>query len=310
MQYRQLGRTGLRVSAVALGTAELGMDYGIPSGDHRLPSAAQATALLHRALDLGVNLIDTAPAYGESERRIGAALAGRRSEYLIATKIANPPDDLHGDRLRAWVEASLAASLRALKTDRIDLLQIHSATPETIRRGELATILVKLRDAGFVRAIGATTYGLEAARAALDDGRYDALQVAYSPLDRRLEDSVLPALHDGGVGVIARSVLLKGALTSRVEHLPDALAELRHAVGRLADIAAKAQLTLPALAYRYVLAHPAVSTALVGTNRIEELEEICQQTESGELPPEARDAVRLVRLDDDRLLNPSRWPIL
>lgn len=310
MQYRQLGRTGLRVSAVALGTVELGMDYGIPSGDHRLPSAAQATALLHRALDLGVNLIDTAPAYGESERRIGAALAGRRSEYLIATKIANPPDDLHGDRLRAWVEASLAASLRALRTDRIDLLQIHSATLETIRRGELTMILVKLRDTGFVRAIGATTYGLEAARAALDDGRYDALQVAYSPLDRRLEDSVLPALHDGGVDVIARSVLLKGALTSRAEHLPDALAELRRAVGRLADIAAKAHLTLPALAYRYVLAHPAVATALVGTSRIEELEEICQQTESGGLPPETRDAVRMVRLDDDRQLDPSQWPIV
>ncbi len=310
MQYRQLGRTGLRVSAVALGTVELGMDYGIPSGDHRLPSAAQATALLHRALDLGVNLIDTAPAYGESERRIGAALAGRRSEYLIATKIANPPDDLHGDRLRAWVEASLAASLRALRTDRIDLLQIHSATLETIRRGELTMILVKLRDTGFVRAIGATTYGLEAARAALDDGRYDALQVAYSPLDRRLEDCVLPALHDGGVDVIARSVLLKGALTSRAEHLPDALAELRRAVGRLADIAAKAHLTLPALAYRYVLAHPAVATALVGTSHIEELEEICQQTESGGLPPETRDAVRMVRLDDDRQLDPSQWPIV
>ncbi|MCS6939028.1 MAG: aldo/keto reductase [Roseiflexus sp.] len=310
MQYRRLGRTGLRVSAVALGTVEIGLDYGIPSGDHRLPSAAQATALLHRALDLGVNLIDTAPAYGESERRIGAALAGRRSEYLIATKIANPPDDLCGDRLRAWVEALLAASLRALRTDRIDLLQIHSAAPETIRRGELTAILVKLRDAGFVRAIGATTYGVEAARAALDDGRYDALQVAYSPLDRRLEHGVLPALRDGGVGVIVRSVLLKGALTQRAEHLPEALSELRRAVGRLADIAAKAQLTLPALAYRYVLAHPAVSTALVGTSRIEELEEICQQAEAGGLPPEVRDAVRTVRLDDDRLLDPSQWPML
>lgn len=309
MQYRQLGRTGLRVSVVALGTVELGLDYGIPSGDHRLPSAAQATALLHRALDLGVNLIDTAPAYGESEQRIGAALARRRSEYLIATKIANPPDDLRDDRLRGWVEASLAASLRALRTDRVDLLQIHSATLETIRCGELATILTRLREGGFVQAIGATIYGVEAARAALDDGRYDVLQVAYSPLDRRMEDSVLPALRDSSVGIIARSVLLKGALTQRVEKLPDALAELRHAVSRLADIAAMARLTLPALAYRYVLAHPAVSTALVGTSRVEELEEICQQTESDGLPLEVCDAVRAARLDDDRLLNPSRWPI-
>lgn len=309
MQYRQLGRTGLRVSAVALGTAEIGLDYGIPTGDHRLPSAVQATALLHRALDLGVNLIDTAPAYGESERRIGAALAGRRAEYLIATKIANPPDDLRGDQLRAWVESSLATSLRALRTDRVDLLQIHSATLETIRRGELATILARLRDSGFVQAIGATTYGAEAACAALDDGRYDVLQVAYSPLDQRLEDSVLPALHNGGVGVIARSVLLKGALTHRAEHLPDTLTELRQAVKRLADIAAKARLTLPALAYRYVLAHPAISTALVGTSRIEELEEICQQTESGGLSPEVHDAIRASRLDDDQMLNPSRWPI-
>jgi aryl-alcohol dehydrogenase-like predicted oxidoreductase len=309
MQYRQLGRTGLRVSAVALGTVELGLDYGIPNGDHLRPSAAQAEALLHRALDLGVNLIDTAPAYGESEARIGTALASRRAEYLIATKVTSPPEDLRGQQLRTWVEASLGASLRALKTDHIDIIQIHSATLDTIQRGELIAILADLRHAGYVRVIGATTYGEEAARAALADGRYECLQVAYSPLDRRLEPRALPALHAHGVGVIARSVLLKGALTHRVTQLPDTLAELRDAVQRLTMVAAAADLSLPALAYRYVLAHPAVACALVGTSNAAELEEACAQMAGDALTPAALDAIRAVWLDDDQLLNPGRWPI-
>ncbi len=308
MQYRQLGRTGLRVSAISLGTAELGLDYGIPSGDHRRPPAAQAAALLHRALDLGITLIDTAPAYGDSEARIGAALASRRFEYLLATKVPSPPDDRRGTALRAWVESSIAASLRALQTDWIDLLQIHSASLETIQRGEIATVLSDLRDKGFIRAIGATTYGEEAALAALADGRYDVLQVAYSLIDRRLERRVLPQLHAAGIGVVARSVLLKGALTHRAIHLPDALAPLREAVAQLTTIATASNLTLPALAYRYVLAHQSVASALVGTSREDELAEVCRQVDGERLPPEALDAVQAIWLDDDRLLNPGRWP--
>ena len=153
MNYRRLGRTNLQVSEISLGTVELGMDYGIPAqGAHRRPSEADAARLLNRALDLGVNLIDTAQAYGESEAIIGQALKSRRNEYNLATKISSLSwDGYTGKELREQVEASIAESLRALQTDSIDLLYIHNATPELIQRGEIVEIMQRAQQAGYTR---------------------------------------------------------------------------------------------------------------------------------------------------------------
>jgi aryl-alcohol dehydrogenase-like predicted oxidoreductase len=220
MECRWLGRTALRVSRVSLGTVELGLEYGLPAA--RRPAPPAAARLLHRALDLGINLIDTAPAYGESEEIIGRALRGRRSEVVLATKV-----EARGGRgRRRRMRRSLERSLRALRTDVIDLLQLHSATEGVLRRGEAWEALRRFQWEGHIRYIGATTYGEAAAKAALDDGRYDCLQVAYNLLDRRLEERVLPLAREKGVGIIARSVLLKGALTRRYVGLPDELGEL------------------------------------------------------------------------------------
>ena len=156
MNYRRLGRTNLQVSEISLGTVELGMDYGIPAqGAHRRPSGADAARLLNRALDLGVNLIDTAQAYGESEVIIGQALKSRRDEYILATKIGSLSwEGYTGAALRKRVEASITESLGALQTDIIDLLYIHNATPELIQQGEIVEIMERVRQAGHARFIG------------------------------------------------------------------------------------------------------------------------------------------------------------
>lgn len=123
-----MGQTGLEVSEIRLGTVELGLDYGVPvAGEHLRPSEESAAHLLNRALDLGVNCIDTARAYGTSHEIIGWSLKGLRSEYIIASKIAINDDGLTDEELRKRVGASIAESLRALQTDVIDVLQIHSA---------------------------------------------------------------------------------------------------------------------------------------------------------------------------------------
>ena len=131
MNYRRLGRTNLQVSEISLGTVELGMDYGIPmQGDHLQPSEAEATRTLNCALDLGINLIDTAQAYGESEAIIGRALKSRRNEYILATKIAGLSwEGYTGVEFREQVEASITESLRTLQTDTIDLLYIPQCHP-------------------------------------------------------------------------------------------------------------------------------------------------------------------------------------
>ncbi len=232
MNYRRLGRTNLQVSEVSLGTVELGMDYGIPvQGEQRRPAEADAARTLNCALDLGINLIDTAQAYEESEAIIGRALKSRRNEYILATKISSLSwAGYTGVELQKQMEASITESLRVLQTDIIDLLYIHNATPELIQCGEIVEIMQRVREAGYARFIGTTTYGEAAPLAVLEDGRFDCVQVAYNLLDRQFEERVLPLAKANDIGVVIRSVLLKGALTYRYAHLPEELRELRTVV--------------------------------------------------------------------------------
>ena len=309
MNYRRLGRTDLKISEISLGTVELGMDYGIPvQGDHLQPSEADAARTLNCALDLGVNLIDTAQAYGESEAIIGRALKSRRSEYILATKISSVSwEGYTGTELRERVEASITESLRTLKTDLIDLLYIHNATPELIQCGEIVEIMQRAQEVGYARFIGTTTYGEAAPLAVLEDGRFDCIQLAYNLLDRQFEERVLPLAKENDVGVVIRSVLLKGALTYRYAHLPEELRELRTVVEAVNSLCRAQSSSLSELAYRFVLAHPAVSTALVGTGRVHELQEIVSFAGCDALQPELLHDIREVVVSPDQL-NPGTWP--
>ena len=309
MNYRRLGRTNLQVSEISLGTVELGMDYGIPvRGEHLQPSEVDAARTLNCALDLGINLIDTAQAYGESEAIIGRALKSRRNEYILATKISSLSwEGYTSKKLQKQVEASITESLRALQTDIIDLLYIHNATPELIQCGEIVEIMQRAREAGYARFIGTTTYGEAAPLAVLEDGRFDCIQVAYNLLDRQLEERVLPLAKANDIGVVIRSVLLKGALTYRYAHLPEELRELRETVNKVNSLCSAQNSSLPELAYRFVLAHPAVSTALVGTGRVHELEEIVSLAARDPLPLELLSDIREISVSPDQL-NPGTWP--
>ena len=310
MNYRRLGRTGLEVSEIGLGTVELGLDYGVPvAGEHLRPPEEHAARLLNRALDLGVNFIDTARAYGASEEIIGRALKGRRHEYILASKLAPIREEGQSDReLREQVKTSIAESLRLLQTDVIDLLQLHWAPVDVIAKGRVLAAAREAQQAGQVRFIGASTYGEEAPLAVLADGGYDTLQVAYNLADRTLEEQVLPLAEQQGVGIIVRSVLLRGVLTHRFALLPDQLAELRSAIAQLSRLADAEACSLPEMAYRFVLAHPAVTTALVGTARIEELEAALAFAGKGPLPPALIEAIRQVTVSDRNQLNPGTWP--
>jgi len=200
MKYRRLGRTDLEVSEVGLGTVENGMRYGMAEeGGLEKPSREQAARLLNQALDGGINYIDTARAYGDSEEFIGWALKSRRREYILASKVVcategSGPYQAHITRasLRDHVTSSVQESLRMLQTDVIDLMQLHSASVDHIRRGELVGYLQEFQKAGSIRFLGVTTYGEEAALAALEDGRYDCIQIAYNALDREPESKTLP----------------------------------------------------------------------------------------------------------------------
>lgn len=307
LKVRELGRTGLKVSAISLGTVSLGIDYGINApGQFGRPDELSAIRLLRQAAERGITLIDTAPAYGTSERLVGCALGGN-TRAIIATKI-NPPQD--GSDVRPGIDASLAASRLALGRDHLDIVQIHNATAEMIAKGEVAEALVQAKRRGEVRFVGASVYGEAAAMAAVECGLFDVLQIAFSVLDQRMARSVLPAADAAGVGVLVRSALLKGALTPKAPWLPPALDRLRTAAEDARDLLAGGSWDeLPKGAMRFCLSFPSVASVLTGARTLAELDVAIQAEAEGPLADDVLDQSARIGLDDEQLLNPSCWPI-
>lgn len=287
------------------------MEYGIPAGGVlAAPSGKEAGQILNRALDLGINYIDTARAYGNSEVVIGQALKGRRKEFILASKVlcqANPASP--SASLRDRIVSSVQDSLAALQTDVIDIMQFHSASVELIRAGEAVAILQELQAAGLIRFIGVTVYGEEAAVEAIRTGAYDCIQLAYNALDVAPELRVFPEAGAGDVGVTARSVLLKGALSYRYRYLPESLSDLRSAVERIAAAAENRSMSLPELAFRFVLGQPGVSSALVGASSVEELESAVSFADRGPLPADILAEIRAIHVGCPEQLNPANWEI-
>jgi aryl-alcohol dehydrogenase-like predicted oxidoreductase len=315
VESRRLGRTDLKVSALALGTVELGLDYGIAvPGEFGRPTEAEAIRLVQIALDSGMNLIDTARAYGESEAVLGRALRGRRSEVVLATKVRTQRADgttPTGDELRQHMLDSLETSLRLLQTEYVDIWQVHNVDAALLAQRELrAAVFTAARRSGKARAIGGSTYGVAMPMAAIESDLFDMLQVTYSVLDQRLSDRVLPTAAARDIGIVVRSILLKGALTARGDYLPERLAELRersrHFRGLVADLGLNISPVQVAVAFG--LAHPHIHSVLVGVRSEQELREALGAT-ALKLPADLLAQLTALRLDDADMLNPSTWGI-
>jgi aryl-alcohol dehydrogenase-like predicted oxidoreductase len=315
VEYRRLGRTDLKVSALALGTVELGLDYGIEvPGEFGRPTEAQAIRLVHSALDSGMNLIDTARAYGESEAVLGRALRGRRGAVVVATKVRTQRDDgttPTGDALRQHMLESLETSLGLLQTEYVDIWQVHNVDAALLAQRELlAEVFADARSSGKARAIGGSTYGVEMPIAAIESDLFDMLQVTYSVLDQRLSDQLLPTAAERDIGIVVRSILLKCALTARGDYLPDHLAELRERSHQFRELVADSGLDISPVqvAVAFGLAHPHIHSVLVGVRSDPELREALGAA-SVELPADLLAQLAALRLDDADLLNPGTWGI-
>jgi len=292
MDYRILGRTGVRVSPLCLGAMMFGKGWN--------PDHADGIRIIHRALDAGINFIDTADIYsrGESEEIVGKALAGRREGIVLATKVHWPMGDNPNQRgnSRRWILMEVEASLRRLKTDWIDLYQMHRPSADTDIE-ETLRALDDLVHQGKVRYIGSSTFPasqiVEAQWTARQHGlnRFVCEQPPYSMLVRGVEADVLPTCQRHGMGVIPWSPLAsgwlsgkwrKGAVTptsSRSGIFPQLFDlsrpanqrkfEAADALGALAD---QAGISLVQLALAFVIRHPAVTSAIIGPRTMEHLE--------------------------------------
>ncbi len=289
MQYRSLGRTGIKVSPYCLGAMMFG---GIGNPDHD-----DCVRIVHKALDFGINFIDTADRYsaGESEEIVGKALKGRRDKIVLATKVYGPMGDDPNQQgtSRRWITQEIDNSLRRLQTDYIDLYQIHRPAPDTDIE-ETLSVLTDLVRAGKVRAIGTSTFPIsgivEAQWVAERRGlaRFRTEQPPYSILDRGIERDMLPTCQRYGMGVLVWSPLSKGMLTGRyrkgqplpdslrVKYFPRQMSDERSldAIEQLIPLAEESGLSLTHMAMAFVMAHPVVTSAILGPRTMPHLDDL------------------------------------
>ncbi|HEY2238582.1 MAG TPA: aldo/keto reductase [Streptosporangiaceae bacterium] len=286
MHYRTLGRTGIKVSPYALGTLMFATSVG--NSD-----PADSIRVLHKALDAGINFVDTADAYADSEEVVGQGLKGRRDHVVLATKFGRPVGEDPNQRgtSRRWIMTAVENSLRRLQTDYIDLYQVHRVDPSTDVEETLSALSDLIRS-GKVRAIGSSNTPasaiVEAQWVAERRGleRFHTEQPVYSLLNRGIESEVLPVAQHYGLGTLVWGPLGQGLLTGRVRKGQDN--DLRRAalvqhlrderrldvVEQLIPLAAEAGMPMTHLAMAFTIAHPGVTSALLGARTEAQLDDL------------------------------------
>jgi aryl-alcohol dehydrogenase-like predicted oxidoreductase len=286
MNYRSLGRTGVRVSPYGLGTLMFATTIGNPDPD-------DSVRIIHKALDAGINLIDCADRYGDAEKIVGKALKGRRDNVVLATKVGLPmgedPNQQGGSR--RWITAAVENSLRRLETDYIDIYQLQRPDPTTDIE-ETLSVMTDLVRAGKVRLIGSSTTPpssiVEAQWIAERTGlqRFRTEQPPYSILNRGVEREVLPVAQRYGIGTLIWGPLAQGLLTGRVrtgqENTLRRAQLFRHlndqrridVVEQLMALAEAAGLPMTHLAIAFTIAHPGVTSALLGPRTMDHLDDL------------------------------------
>jgi aryl-alcohol dehydrogenase-like predicted oxidoreductase len=304
--FATFGRTGLRVAPLGFG--------GAPIGNLDTDGAVVAE-VLGTLLDHGVNVIDTAHAYYGSEEAIGVAVGHRREEYVLISKCGSKweEDDLPPAWTPEYVRATIDRSLRRLRTDRLDVMLLHSCDLQALQRGDVLAAVLEARDAGKVRFAGYSGDN-EAAAWAASHPEIAVVQTSVSICDQLNVDEVLPLTVRHDVGVMAKRPVANAAWKTRelqyeryrkyaepyherFERMGPDLAALRDACG--------ADLEWPEIALRFTLAMPGVHTAIVGTTNPANLEANLRAAARGPLP---EPAVRLIR-DAYRAADPDgAWP--
>jgi aryl-alcohol dehydrogenase-like predicted oxidoreductase len=310
MRYRPLGNTGVQVSEIALGTAEIGLDYGFKGSRHyQRPATKESIRLIHTAIDRGINLIDTARLYGNSEEVIGQALAGRPHPPHLVSKVFLSKEAAQKDfpALRAEVFTSIETSLRALRVDSIDLLLIHNTAMPHVGHQDLHTCLEEARQQGKIRFFGASCYGEETSLAILQKPSFRALQVPFNVLDQKMNRRVFPAAARQGVGIFVRSAYLRGVLTSQVDSIPARLAPLRMRALEVMDLLDAEVNDLAEAALRFCLSFEAISSVVIGVKTVAELEANLADASKGGLPSELIPQLRQLSFGDDPLVDTRNW---
>ena len=327
MEYRELGETGMRVSAISLGTWAIGGTWGTVSDEESIRT-------LHRAVDLGVNFLDTADVYGDghSERLIGQLLKEREDEVFVATKAGRrlEPHTAEGydhQNLSAFVERSL----KNLGVEALDLLQLHSPPTEVYRQDSTFEALDRLQEAGKIKNYGVSVETVEEARMALEYPGVKTVQIIFNIFRQKPAEEFFPLAEERSVGILARVPLASGLLSGKMtagRDFPEDDHRNFNREGQVFDrgetfagvpfetgLAAAEQLkelvpegyTLAQLALRWILMHPAVSCAIPGAKRTDQVDD---NVAAADMPPLSDEVMAHIREIYDRNIRQEvhhRW---
>jgi len=295
MEKRQLGKTDMQVSVLGFGGAEIGFEGA---------TAETVATLLNSALDAGLNVIDTAECYEGSEELIGSAVSHRRNDFFLFTKVGHPKGVGSEDWSIPSILESIERSLRRLRTDRLDLVQLHSCSEAVLQKGDVIRALQTARDRGHTRYIGYSGDS-RAAKFAVESGAFDTLQTSINIADQESLELFLPSACERQIGVIAKRPIANAAWKSG--HKPidsyqhpywDRLRKLDYGFIRSQPLEESI-----AHALRFTLSVPGVHTAIVGTSKPERWQENARLLEAGPLSASEFAAIR-ERWDD---IAPTTW---
>ena len=284
METRLLGKTDMQVSVLGFGGVEI-------DG----ASLADVEQLLDSALDAGINVIDTAECYGDSEDLIGRAVASRRSDYFLFTKCGHAAGDELPD-YPDWdprlLTASIERSLRRLRTDHVDLLQLHSCSLDVLRKGDVIKVLEKAKREGKTRYIGYSGDN-EDARYAIHTGAFDTLQTSVNIADQQEIDFTIPAAREKGMGIIAKRPIAEGVWLQENPQKSDYAYPYWERLQTLKyDFLESGSATSVATALRFTLSVPGVDVAILGTSSAEHMRQNIAMLSVGNLSADEFNAIR------------------
>jgi aryl-alcohol dehydrogenase-like predicted oxidoreductase len=308
MNKRSLGKIGILVSELAFGGVEIGLPYGVHK---ELMPQDDAMRLLQAAVDSGINFFDTARMYGCSEERMGMAFEGMRDKVVLSSKCPHLrlPDGKirRGTELKIFIEESLHTSLKMLRTNYLDVYLVHSADSEILKRNEVFEIFENLKRKGYIRSIGVSIYGLQDFKLICDRARWDVVQLAFNLMDQSALE-LFPYARQSGIGIMVRSVLMRGILTDTGIDLGHeklcAVAEHRK---KYLNFLENMNCSLSDLATKFVLSFSDISSVLVGIDKMEFLNKAIALATGNYFDGDMLTKLKQLAYPDPEFLNFAMW---
>lgn len=311
MKKKILGDTDLEVSELAFGGVEIGVPYGLKiDSNNKMLQEKEAIDLLRVSLDHGVNFYDTARLYGKSEELMGKAFGECREKVIYSTKCRHFRQAngqlLQRDQYKSFIESSIEESLQALKTDYIDVFMVHYADLEILEIDEVYEAFDDLQKRGLIRYPGISVYKPEETDMALKKGFWKAIQLPFNLLDQSQSSHFSQAKKEG-VGIIVRSVLMRGLLTDKSFHLHPALKSVQDHIHLYKELIKGDIASLSTLATKFAASFDEISSVLVGIDKLEFLKEALQNFDGKYLKDSDFVKAKSLNFQDQSFLNLAQW---